>query len=65
MRGKQLEQLREAIAAIEAGGHSAGPQVPGPSGLPMPPGVHEWFGLVDADGKGGSTSGKAQEGAHG
>ncbi len=50
MRGKQLEQLREAISAIEGGGHSAGPQVPGPSGLPMPPGVHEWFGLTGADG---------------
>lgn len=51
MRIKRLGQLREAILAIERGAVDSGPgsrpasPVAGEDGLPMPPGVHEWFGL--------------------
>ena len=47
MKAKRLTQLREAIAAIEhrcGGGGHAGSFTPSSDTLPMPPGVHEWFG---------------------
>ena len=50
MKAKQLAQLREAIAAIEHGrrDQSGSPASAfGDDALPMPPGVHEWFGLAD------------------
>jgi hypothetical protein len=50
MKAKQLAQLREAIAAIEHGrrDQSGSPaSASGDDALPMPPGVHEWFGLAD------------------
>ncbi len=52
MKAKRLTQLREAIAAIEhrcgAGGDQPGSFAPSGDGMPMPPGVHEWFGLADS-----------------
>jgi len=51
MKAKRLTQLREAIAAIEhgcgAGGDRHGSFAPSGDGMPLPPGVHEWFGLGD------------------
>ncbi|MEE8460043.1 MAG: hypothetical protein V3S08_09215 [Phycisphaerales bacterium] len=50
MKAKQLAQLREAIAAIEHGRHDQSGSRASASGadtLPLPPGVHEWFGLDD------------------
>jgi len=48
MKAKRLTQLREAIAAIE---HRVGDQpgsfTPSSGDMPMPPGVHEWFGIAD------------------
>ncbi len=52
MKAKRLTQLREAIAAIEhgcgAGGDRHGSFVPSGDDMPLPPGVHEWFGLADS-----------------
>ncbi len=51
MKAKRLTQLREAIAAIEHSRHdqSGSPaSASGDDALPMPPGVHEWFGLADS-----------------
>ncbi len=55
MRAQRLRQLQEAITAIECGpcgrgGLSAPASRSNPSAdkLPMPPGLHEWFGLADA-----------------
>ncbi len=51
----QLKQLQEAITAIECGNcgspsaaADASRSNPSTDTLPMPPGLHEWFGLADA-----------------
>lgn len=49
----RLKQLREAVGAIEHRGRTGRdrPGVPTQASgdnLPMPPGVHEWFGFADA-----------------
>jgi len=53
MKAKQLAQLREAIAAIEHHGCGSeggrhGSCLPSGDDMPMPPGVHEWFGVADS-----------------
>ncbi len=48
MQAKRLRQLREAIAAIEHGKSRRATASRRIDGLPVPPGLHEWFGLADA-----------------
>ncbi len=49
MQAKRLTQLREAIAAIEQGkSRRRAPASRRIDGLPVTPGLHEWFGLADA-----------------
>ncbi len=56
MRAQRLRHLQEAITAIECGRGCTGSAVGGsarasrsnPDELPVPPGLHEWFGLADA-----------------
>ncbi len=47
MNVKRLTQLREAIAAIEHGKSRRAPSSRRIDGLPVTPGLHEWFGLAD------------------
>ncbi len=48
MNVKRLTQLREAIAAIEHGKSRRVSASRCIDGLPVAPGLHEWFGLADA-----------------
>jgi len=48
MQAERLTQLREAIAAIEHGKPRRAPASRCIDGLPVTPGLHEWFGLADA-----------------